>query len=258
MTKTKTPTPAQIVEQEADEARAVHTQIVAALRDGRAAGWRLAEALYEFDELRGWSALGYESLNEYLADPEITIRRSTYFELVGTYKAFAVERKIEFERLETIDMSKAAIAARALNAVKASSVEDALADAETLGARDLREKYGAKSDYSERMTRKRSKRDRSERSDHLTGPSHNGTSPNGSDQSERSDPLDEPDEPDEPAAGEVVDAEPDTDATLWAEVEALPLEDLEGSLLAGGAYTRVPRAWVELLMRLRQAACGGR
>jgi len=110
------------------------------LAAGRAALWQLAEALYEFDEERGWSALGYEELVDWLADPEISTKSATYYQLVQTWRELAVMRKVDSKRLENLDRSKVGIVLRSITSGKVS-LEDALADAGTLGARDLREKY---------------------------------------------------------------------------------------------------------------------
>ena len=133
-------------EEDVDEAQMVLSQIQMALADGREALWRLTEALYAFDEIRGWRRLGYDTLGEWLADPEIGMRKSTYVERVATWRKLMVERKVDAERVRGLDPSKVAIVTRAISRGKdaegrAVTIDEALADAETLGNRDLRDRY---------------------------------------------------------------------------------------------------------------------
>ncbi len=124
----------------AEEAYAVETQIKAAMRDGRDALWRLMEALYAFDDMRGWLALGHDNLTQWLADPEVSMTRTTYYRWVKTWGKLHVERNIDGERLRQLDASKASMVVDVIVAGKAP-VDEVLSDVEELGARDLREKY---------------------------------------------------------------------------------------------------------------------
>lgn len=112
----------------------------AALREGRAAMWRAARAAHQLDEENGWTALGYETQAEYLADPEIGQSRSQFFRLVSLYREFVVQRKLPMATVEELDYTKADIV---LPKVKAGSVKltEAIDDVKALGARDLRDKY---------------------------------------------------------------------------------------------------------------------
>lgn len=123
----------------------VHQRIKASLRAGRSAAWALAEALYEFDEENGWTALGYDSLKDYLADAEVAIGRSFYFAAVSRWRKLVVLRQIGSDRLDQLDPSKVDIV---LPAIEAATVklDDALDDVEALGKRDLREKYLGRKD----------------------------------------------------------------------------------------------------------------
>jgi hypothetical protein len=122
----------------------LHTNVLTALQAGRSALWRLAQALYEFEQERGWLELGYERRTEWLADPEITMTRATYYRLVRAWKVLRVERGLDFPTLGKLDVSKVDIVLPAI-ASGARKLEDALDDVETLGARDLRHVYwGAK------------------------------------------------------------------------------------------------------------------
>jgi hypothetical protein len=118
----------------------LHTQIAASLRAGREALWLFAKAVYEFDQEHGWSALGYDTLNDYLADPEIAVRRSTYFQARKRYEKIVIQRGVQSNRLDSLDPSKVDLV---LPAIEQGKVElnEALDDVEALGSRDLREKY---------------------------------------------------------------------------------------------------------------------
>jgi hypothetical protein len=48
-------------------------QIKDGLTGARSSLWGAAEALYHFSEETGWAALGYETLGEWLASPEVTL-----------------------------------------------------------------------------------------------------------------------------------------------------------------------------------------
>jgi hypothetical protein len=111
-----------------------------ALRDGKAALWKLSEALYDFDSSKGWAALGYENLTQWLNDPEIDMTRGTYYRWVNTWRKWVVERGVAPEQLEQISASKAALVA---DDIVAGHVRPATAikDVQNLSAAQLREKY---------------------------------------------------------------------------------------------------------------------
>jgi len=86
-----TPTPPrELTEAEVDElvhaAFACERDIKAAIAEITADTWTLAERLHAFHELRGWSLLGYETLNEFLAQSEIAMSRSSFFRLVQAWR----------------------------------------------------------------------------------------------------------------------------------------------------------------------------
>ena len=101
----------------------------------------LAGYLYEFNGEQMWSALGYETFNDWLATPEIDLGRSQVFSLIEAYRELIVERGVDPEELSKLDVSKIAVV---LPAIRSGEVdlETALADCETLSRSDLREKYG--------------------------------------------------------------------------------------------------------------------
>jgi len=128
--------------EEAQIAFQIEQQVKRAIRKGREALWELAEALYEFDEARGWQALGHEHLNEWLADNEIGIPRATYYRYVRTWRKLVVERQIDAARLRQLDQSKVAEVVDKIAAAEVT-VDEALDDVEAMGWRDLHERYRA-------------------------------------------------------------------------------------------------------------------
>lgn len=130
-------------EQSADLQERCHEldqRVRAGLRAGRAALWLTAEALYEFDAHSGWSALGYRTRGDWLADPEVGMTERSYQRLVRVWREAVIRRKLDPPALARLDVSKVEIALAAVEEGSAR-LSDALADAEALGWRDLRRKY---------------------------------------------------------------------------------------------------------------------
>lgn len=130
-----------------EEARALHRaafdcelEIRAAITKLHEDTWGLAERLYRFHEERFWEVLGYGTLNEFLAQPEIGLRRSWYFVLVKAWRDLVVTRRVQPAGLSGIEPSKVAEVLPAIMRGDARP-DDALSDAKVLGKRDLREKY---------------------------------------------------------------------------------------------------------------------
>jgi hypothetical protein len=115
-------------------------QIKDGLTGARSSLWGAAEALYHFSEETGWAALGYETLGEWLASPEVTLSRRTYFQMVQAWRELVVLRSVDSANVRTLDLTKVSIALPAITKGTAST-EEVLADVEALSAPDLREKY---------------------------------------------------------------------------------------------------------------------
>jgi hypothetical protein len=125
---------------EVQEAQEAHMQLVAAVLVGRAAMWAEAEACWRLNECRGWLKLGYDTKNEYLAQPEIYMSQWTFNQNVRAWGGTVELREIPLEDLREIDVTKVDIVLPEVTRSKVS-IEDALADAKELGAHDLRKKY---------------------------------------------------------------------------------------------------------------------
>jgi hypothetical protein len=130
---------------EEQQARAEHAheldqKIKAGLRAGREALWEVAVSLHEFDEENGWSALGYEKLGDWLADPEVQMQRTTFYRLTGAYRELVVIRKVDFEEVKQLEVSKVDIVLPAVRQGRVA-LDEALEDTKSMGARDLRDAY---------------------------------------------------------------------------------------------------------------------
>lgn len=144
MTAVDAPEARELTKEEEDQRAelcfSLETEIKQNIAQGRAAMWDLARNLYDFNEASGWSALGYENQTEWLAQPEIGMTRTQFFRLVRKWRELVVYREIPQDTLLELEPSKVDIVLPAIEGGK-TSVQDAIEDVRTLGARDLRERY---------------------------------------------------------------------------------------------------------------------
>lgn len=131
--------------QEHDEAAArrayaLEEGIVQGIRNIRKEWVRLAAQLYEFHSGECWLALGYPSLEQWLATPDVELARSTFFTLTTTYRELVIEQMVPEELLATVDLTKAR---EIVPAVRRGQVDarTAIADCEALTRTDLLDKY---------------------------------------------------------------------------------------------------------------------
>lgn len=99
-----------------------------------------AQACYLIRKGKLFKLLGFEKLGDYLADPEISLRSSSFHEYADIWKRYVLEGGIAPERLMDTGRGKLAVPLPALKAGEVSAA-DALEDAIVLGAQDLRVKY---------------------------------------------------------------------------------------------------------------------
>jgi hypothetical protein len=109
----------------------------------------VAQACHDISRDKSWTDLGYESLSEFLASPEITLTRSNFFTMAQIWELYVLDGGVDPQQLAVAHPSKLAIPLRAIGANEVTFAE-AIADVETLGARDLREKYQLTVEKSER------------------------------------------------------------------------------------------------------------
>jgi hypothetical protein len=139
MAEAKALTKAQVAKRR-KTAFALERQIKTAAQTAYLAWWALAEALYEFHEGGYWTELGYDTLAEFLAQPEITISRSQFFKQSKTWRDLAVVKKVKPDRLKELEPSKVR---EVVPAIMRGEVKpaDALDDAKELSYRDVVRKY---------------------------------------------------------------------------------------------------------------------
>jgi hypothetical protein len=124
-----------------DTHRLIKTGIVAVEKEM----WALAEHVYRFHEGGMWGLLGHDTIDEWLADPEVTMKRTQFFRLSKMYRDLVVVRQVPIKKLEELQQSKVAEVVPAIMRGDVK-VDDALADVKVLGARDLRIKYKGEKD----------------------------------------------------------------------------------------------------------------
>jgi hypothetical protein len=103
--------------------------------------WDVAKALHEWDLRRGWLKTGnYETLGEWLADPQVAMTKATYHGLLSGYRTLVLERNVPEQTVRELDTSKVGVVLRAIRDHEVK-VEDAISDVESLSKSDLIEKY---------------------------------------------------------------------------------------------------------------------
>lgn len=125
---------------EAIDLQAIDQTIRELLQDIRTRWVALAALLYHFHHGKGWFMVGYDTLEEWLATPDIEISRRMFFLLIESYRELVVDRKVPAENLKGIDMTKIQAV---LPAIRRGQVDwqEAVSDAKMLTRGDLREKY---------------------------------------------------------------------------------------------------------------------
>lgn len=114
-------------------------QLVGTLR----ASWvALAERLYTFATQEMWRDLGHDTLESWLADPELDIGRRNFFYLKGMWHDLVIRAGAKPELLARTESGRWQEVLPAIRRGQVS-VESALADCESLSRSDLRERYSA-------------------------------------------------------------------------------------------------------------------
>jgi hypothetical protein len=114
--------------------------VVARVASQRANWTTIAEHLYAFHNGKGWMALGHDSFNEWLGQPEISLSRADAYAMIGAWRELVVNRDIDPELLGRLDVSKVAVVLPMLRHGDVD-VEQALGDCESLSRSDLRAAY---------------------------------------------------------------------------------------------------------------------
>ena len=117
-----------------------HERLLAAQAREQAGFADVCRASFELRETDGWARLGYRSIGEYLAQPEVTMRRSSFYERAAIWEWYVVTGGLDPARLSRVGWYKLKVT---LGAVIAGRVDagTAIDDGVALAAGDLRAKY---------------------------------------------------------------------------------------------------------------------
>jgi hypothetical protein len=66
----------------------------------------LAEILFHIHKEKAWEALGYDSFEELIAQPEIGLSRGFCYALIKIYNTFIIELGVKTEEIESVDITK--------------------------------------------------------------------------------------------------------------------------------------------------------
>ena len=135
---------------ETQDAQGAHEQFLTGLNHMNRGAALAAEAAHKLRLNEGWKLLGYDSLSQYLADPDIAMGRTQFYSLADIWEQYIEQGGIDPIRL--CAPSKLEVPLPALKAGDVT-VEEAVEDAETLGLRDLRVKYRGEPEPSGRPER---------------------------------------------------------------------------------------------------------
>jgi hypothetical protein len=111
-----------------------HHKVVEGQRGVRLSLALMAEGCHLLYQQGGWKHLGYETLSEYLAAPEIEISRTDFYRMVEIWSAYVLNGGVEPQTLQGAGPSKLEVPLPALTAGVVSA-EQAVADASTMTRR---------------------------------------------------------------------------------------------------------------------------
>ena len=128
--------------QAAEVAHAAHEALLAARLMEDEGAVAQARACFELRECDGWIKLGYESIAAYLSQPELSMKKSTFYGRAAVWEDWVLTAGVDPRRLAAAGWGRLRLMAQA---VREGLVEadEALADAETLGWTDLESRYRA-------------------------------------------------------------------------------------------------------------------
>lgn len=128
------------LEQLREDAFSYELRVKKAAGSIREAWWNFARELYAFHEGGYWQVLGYDSLQEFLAQPDLGLSRSQFFQMTKTWRDLVEVKKIKPELLAKLEPSKVS---EVVPAIMRGDVKPAaaLADVESLSYSDVKKKY---------------------------------------------------------------------------------------------------------------------
>ena len=124
-----------------DDARAAHELLVDGRRREDAGIVAQCDACYRLREMDGWSMLGHPTIAEYLADAELGLSRTVFFERARVWDTYVERGGVDPASLVGCSWKRLVLAAGAVEdgAAEASQVTE---DAKALGRRDFYDEYG--------------------------------------------------------------------------------------------------------------------
>lgn len=128
------------VQAHSDRAFRAERRIKALFLKAHDSWWALSKALYEFHEGGYWAVLGYDSLEDFLVQPDLGIARTQFFRMTKLWRDLVVVRQIAPADLVELEPTKVGEVAPAIMRGDVK-IADALDDAKQLGWRDVRAKY---------------------------------------------------------------------------------------------------------------------
>jgi hypothetical protein len=133
-------TAADPTETPASIAHSAHVKLVEGQRGVRLSLALMAEGCHLLHHDEGWKHLGFETLSEYLAAPEIEISRTDFYRMVEIWSAYVLNGGVEPASLQGAGPSKLEVPLPALSAGVVTP-EQAVADASSMTRKDLRSHY---------------------------------------------------------------------------------------------------------------------
>ena len=127
-------------ERAVNDAQAAHEKILHGLSTARLALAECAEGCHDLHVSKGWETLGYDSLSEYLAAPEITLSRTEFYRMVDIWKSYVLEGGLPPMQLQGAGETKLAVPLPALKDGLVSA-EQAVSDATALTRKELESRY---------------------------------------------------------------------------------------------------------------------
>ena len=99
----------EAVEKIASLASSIERDVISTIADIRRSWAELAAHLYAANQHSAWLALGYETLDEWLAQPEIDLGRRYFLQLVETYRVLHIEHGVDVNEIGRVDVTKAIV-----------------------------------------------------------------------------------------------------------------------------------------------------
>jgi hypothetical protein len=127
------------IEQKAERAYELERAVVVGSLSARRAWIEMAAALHAIRAEGLYELLGYEKFTDWIATPEVSLKRTQAYALTSIYEELVIERRVPLDDLYYLEPTKVS---EVLPAIRGGlDVVEALADAAQLSRSDLRAKY---------------------------------------------------------------------------------------------------------------------